>query len=198
MGVDPDHAARPVRLSQAREGSQRHGVVTAQDDRKIVPRARPAPPASAIRLARRLDLRQEPGLLVPDRRWLRRLRSRRCPGPRTRSQARQTGSPARHTGSPRAPCRRRGGPRPGRAPRRSTATLRGGGCEDTGNKANFRRDGEADAAGMIRVLLADDDQPFLDALSPLIERQPELPSSGRRSTGSPRSSSRTSSLRTLS
>src|SRR5436305_9797037 len=33
---------------------------------------------------------------------------------------------------------------------------------------------EADAAGTIRVLLADDDQPFLDALSPLIERQPEL------------------------
>jgi DNA-binding NarL/FixJ family response regulator len=30
------------------------------------------------------------------------------------------------------------------------------------------------AAHMIRVLLADDDQPFLDALSPLIERQPDL------------------------
>lgn len=27
---------------------------------------------------------------------------------------------------------------------------------------------------MIRVLLADDDQPFIDALSPLIERQPDL------------------------
>ena len=34
--------------------------------------------------------------------------------------------------------------------------------------------GEAEAAGTIRVLLADDDAPFLDALSPLIERQPEL------------------------
>jgi two-component system chemotaxis response regulator CheB len=34
--------------------------------------------------------------------------------------------------------------------------------------------GEAEAAGTIRVLLADDDEPFLDALSPLIERQPEL------------------------
>jgi two-component system chemotaxis response regulator CheB len=34
--------------------------------------------------------------------------------------------------------------------------------------------GEADAAGTIRVLLADDDEPFLEALSPLIERQPEL------------------------
>src|SRR5512132_1387340 len=34
--------------------------------------------------------------------------------------------------------------------------------------------GEADAGGMIRVLLADDDEPFLEALSPLIERQPEL------------------------
>ena len=34
--------------------------------------------------------------------------------------------------------------------------------------------GEAEAAGTIRVLLADDEEPFLDALSPLIERQPEL------------------------
>jgi DNA-binding NarL/FixJ family response regulator len=34
--------------------------------------------------------------------------------------------------------------------------------------------GNPDAAAMIRVLLADDDRPFLDALSPLIERQPEL------------------------
>jgi DNA-binding NarL/FixJ family response regulator len=33
---------------------------------------------------------------------------------------------------------------------------------------------EAEAAGTIRVLLADDDAPFLGALSPLIERQPEL------------------------
>ena len=33
---------------------------------------------------------------------------------------------------------------------------------------------KADAAVMIRVLLADDDQPFLDALSPLINRQPQL------------------------
>jgi two-component system, chemotaxis family, protein-glutamate methylesterase/glutaminase len=29
-------------------------------------------------------------------------------------------------------------------------------------------------AGTIRVLLADDDRPFLEALSPVIERQPEL------------------------
>ena len=42
------------------------------------------------------------------------------------------------------------------------------------DKANFRRMGNREAAAMIRVLLADDDQPFLDALSPLIERQPEL------------------------
>jgi DNA-binding NarL/FixJ family response regulator len=33
---------------------------------------------------------------------------------------------------------------------------------------------EADAAGTIRVLLADDDARFLEALSPLIERQPQL------------------------
>jgi DNA-binding NarL/FixJ family response regulator len=34
--------------------------------------------------------------------------------------------------------------------------------------------GKAEPASTIRVLLADDDAPFLDALSPLIERQPEL------------------------
>jgi DNA-binding NarL/FixJ family response regulator len=33
---------------------------------------------------------------------------------------------------------------------------------------------QQDTAALIRVLLADDDQPFLDALRPLIERQPEL------------------------
>ncbi|HEX6662662.1 MAG TPA: response regulator transcription factor [Gaiellaceae bacterium] len=33
---------------------------------------------------------------------------------------------------------------------------------------------QGESAGTIRVLLADDDQPFLEALSPLIERQPEL------------------------
>jgi DNA-binding NarL/FixJ family response regulator len=34
--------------------------------------------------------------------------------------------------------------------------------------------GNPDSAAMIRVLIADDDEPFLAALSPLIERQPEL------------------------
>jgi DNA-binding NarL/FixJ family response regulator len=34
--------------------------------------------------------------------------------------------------------------------------------------------GNSVATGMIRVLLADDDRPFLDALSPLIEQQPDL------------------------
>ena len=43
--------------------------------------------------------------------------------------------------------------------------------------------GNADAAGMIRVLLADDDAPFLEALSPLIERQPELAVVGRAGDG---------------
>src|SRR3954465_14870904 len=47
-------------------------------------------------------------------------------------------------------------------------------CIGIADKANFPRMGNPDAAVMIRVLLADDDQPFLDALSPLIERQPEL------------------------
>ena len=54
-----------------------------------------------------------------------------------------------------------------------TATFRSG-CTDTADKANFRPMGNPEAAGMIRVLLADDDEPFLEALSPLIERQPEL------------------------
>jgi DNA-binding NarL/FixJ family response regulator len=54
-----------------------------------------------------------------------------------------------------------------------TATLREG-CRDTADKANFHWMGNPEAAAMIRVLLADDDEPFLEALSPLIERQPEL------------------------
>jgi two-component system, chemotaxis family, protein-glutamate methylesterase/glutaminase len=49
-----------------------------------------------------------------------------------------------------------------------------GGCNSTADKANFRRMGNPGQAAMIKVLLADDDQPFLDALSPLIERQPDL------------------------
>jgi len=43
--------------------------------------------------------------------------------------------------------------------------------------------GNPDAAAMIRVLLADDDRPFLEALSPLIERQPELSVVGRAHDG---------------
>src|SRR5919205_4683001 len=46
------------------------------------------------------------------------------------------------------------------------------------SKANFRRMGQM-SGGMIRVLLADDDEQFLEALSPLIERQPELAVVGR-------------------
>jgi two-component system nitrate/nitrite response regulator NarL len=42
---------------------------------------------------------------------------------------------------------------------------------------------EADSASTIRVLLADDDEPFLEALSPLIERQPELAVVGTASDG---------------
>jgi DNA-binding NarL/FixJ family response regulator len=56
-------------------------------------------------------------------------------------------------------------------------------CADTADKANFRRMGNPDAAAMIRVLLADDDQPFLEALSPLIERQPELAVVGQANDG---------------
>jgi DNA-binding NarL/FixJ family response regulator len=59
----------------------------------------------------------------------------------------------------------------------------GDGCNDTADKANFRRMGNPDPAAMIRVLLADDDRPFLDALTPLIERQPELAVVGRAHDG---------------
>jgi DNA-binding NarL/FixJ family response regulator len=34
--------------------------------------------------------------------------------------------------------------------------------------------GEEAGSGIIRVLLADDDQPFVESLTPLIERQPDL------------------------
>src|SRR6266576_2169646 len=56
-------------------------------------------------------------------------------------------------------------------------------CIDIANKANFRRMGNPEATAMIRVLLADDDRPFLEALSPLIERQPELAVVGRAHDG---------------
>jgi DNA-binding NarL/FixJ family response regulator len=42
------------------------------------------------------------------------------------------------------------------------------------DKANFPPMGNRSRAGTIKVLLADDDRPFIDALSPLIERQPDL------------------------
>src|SRR5947208_15418002 len=64
-------------------------------------------------------------------------------------------------------------PAPRSRPARRFVALRFA-CTGISNKANFPRMGNRDAATMIRVLLADDDQPFLDALSPLIERQPEL------------------------
>src|SRR5262245_20816738 len=57
------------------------------------------------------------------------------------------------------------------------------GCIDTADKANFLRMGNQEGAGMIRVLLADDDEPFLEALSPLIERQPELAVVGQAKDG---------------
>jgi len=43
--------------------------------------------------------------------------------------------------------------------------------------------GEAEASGTIRVLLADDDEPFLATLSPLIERQDRLAVVGTASDG---------------
>jgi CheY-like chemotaxis protein len=46
---------------------------------------------------------------------------------------------------------------------------------DLAGKASFLLMSEGDAAsGTIRVLLADDDRPFVEALVPLLERQPEL------------------------
>jgi DNA-binding NarL/FixJ family response regulator len=42
---------------------------------------------------------------------------------------------------------------------------------------------EEAASGTIRVLLADDDRPFVDALRPLIEEQPELAVVGSASNG---------------
>ena len=42
---------------------------------------------------------------------------------------------------------------------------------------------EESGSGTIHVLLADDDQPFVDSLTPLIERQPELAVVGTASDG---------------
>jgi DNA-binding NarL/FixJ family response regulator len=53
-----------------------------------------------------------------------------------------------------------------------------------GAKANFLAMSSADpASGTIRVLLADDDRPFVEALRPLIEHQPELAVVGSAANG---------------
>src|SRR5919109_3922179 len=67
---------------------------------------------------------------------------------------------------------RRPAPRSRAAP--MTATVCRSGCKDIGDNLTSSLVGEAEAPGTIRVLLADDDEPFVEALSPLIERQPEL------------------------
>lgn len=42
---------------------------------------------------------------------------------------------------------------------------------------------QAEGSGTIRVLLADDDEPFVESLRPLIERQPELAVVGTATNG---------------
>jgi DNA-binding NarL/FixJ family response regulator len=51
------------------------------------------------------------------------------------------------------------------------------------DKANFPPVTVEDGGSGIRVLLADDDRPFVDSLTPLIERQPELAVVGTASNG---------------
>src|SRR5919204_1595700 len=68
---------------------------------------------------------------------------------------------------------RRPAPRSRGAP--ITVTLWRGGCTRVGTRLTSSRMTEVESgSGTIRVLLADDDRPFVDALRPLIERQPEL------------------------
>ena len=68
---------------------------------------------------------------------------------------------------------RRPAPRSSAAP--ITAIVWRGACKGVASKANFRAMPSDDpGSGTIRVLLADDDAPFVEALRPLIERQPEL------------------------
>ena len=56
-----------------------------------------------------------------------------------------------------------------------TATVWRGGCTTWPARLASRLMSEGDAgSGTIRVLLADDDGPFVESLVPLIERQPEL------------------------
>src|SRR5919201_2625527 len=67
---------------------------------------------------------------------------------------------------------RRPAPRSNGAP--ITATLRADACVNVGDNLAFSSMGDDPGAGAIRVLLADDDPPFLESLGPLIEHQPDL------------------------
>src|SRR5438270_11718547 len=68
---------------------------------------------------------------------------------------------------------RRPAPRSRAAP--ITATFWRGACTTWPARLACRLMTEGDpGSGTIRVLLADDDRPFVEALVPLIERQPEL------------------------
>ena len=70
MGVDPDRPAGAVHLAEPAERPQRHRMVSAEHDRnEAVPR-RVADELGDVP-ARLLDLREEAGLLVHDRRRLR-------------------------------------------------------------------------------------------------------------------------------
>src|SRR5947207_2703577 len=77
---------------------------------------------------------------------------------------------------------RRPAPRSSAAP--ITATVWRDACMDVADKANFQRMTQVDPrSGAIRVLLADDDERFVESLRPLIERQPELAVVGSAANG---------------
>ena len=118
VGVDPEHAARPVHRGEPAERPERDRVVAAEDERH---RSRDVDLGDD-----RAAMRSHVSLISGRKR----ARSSRAPSPRARrlstlpwsrtsyAEAPTAAPRAPRTGSPTAPCRRHAGPGRGRAPRR--------------------------------------------------------------------------------
>ena len=173
--VDPDDAAGPVRLRHSDERSQRNRMVTAEHERCLTPQPRLLDELRDA-VAQREDLRQEARRVIVDRE---RLRNRRLDVAEiVRHDAEGFRKMLREL---RVANRRRAhvdaapaGAEIERGADQSHVPL--GRLRAHGRKANVPAlaDQPEAAAAPVRVLLADDDDSFLESLRPLIEHQADM------------------------